>query len=205
MNKEEKIGILLSILLIISIIFVFNMHNISNDHISNTSNANIKTMGNNNINNTNNNNNTIIPKSNFSVQNVCEGCHLSGKGSIPQASNVQPHLNGGNYCLICHNFSHDKHPINNNVTCEKCHGSKNETIPVSGPKIVCINCHDYPNPLNKSFGNILSIHEPRGISCINCHADRCTNCHKEMGNDTRWEKRIIHFKTILGNSSYENK
>lgn len=135
---------------------------------------------------------TIMPK------NVCEGCHMSGKGSVPQAMIVQPHLNGGNYCLVCHNFSHGAHPMSKDVTCEKCHGSNNLTIPISGPNIVCINCHDYPNPLNKSLGNLLTIHRPREINCIDCHIDRCTKCHKEIGNDTIWENRITHFRTILG-------
>lgn len=128
---------------------------------------------------------------------VCEGCHMSGKSSVPQAMTASPHVNGGNYCLICHNFSHDKHPINKDVTCEKCHGFRNESIPVSGPNIVCINCHDYPNPLNKSYGNLITIHRQRNISCINCHAETCTKCHKEIVTNERWEKRLIHFRTIL--------
>jgi hypothetical protein len=131
------------------------------------------------------------------TKNVCEGCHMSGKGSVPQALTVTPHKNGGMYCLTCHNFSHDKHPINKNVTCEKCHGYRNETIPVSSPDIVCINCHNYPNPLEKSMGNLVIIHRPREVSCINCHADTCTKCHKEASNNTRWEKRLDHFNTIL--------
>lgn len=131
------------------------------------------------------------------TKNVCEGCHMSGKGSVPQALTVKPHLDGGMYCLVCHNFSHDKHPINKDVTCEKCHGNKNETIPVSGPNIVCINCHNYPNPLEKSMGNLITIHRPREVSCINCHVDTCTKCHKVIGNNTRWENRFSHFNTIL--------
>ena len=129
---------------------------------------------------------------------VCEGCHMSGKSSVPQAMTISPHVNGGNYCLVCHNFSHDKHPINKDVTCEKCHGFKDESIPVSGPNIVCINCHDYPNPLNKSFGNLITIHRERDISCINCHAETCTKWHKEIGKNERWEKRLVHLRTILG-------
>ena len=125
---------------------------------------------------------------------------MSGKSSIPQATTVKPHLNGGLYCLSCHNFSHETHPTSGNVTCENCHGFRNETIPVSGPNIVCINCHDYPNPLNKSYGNLVTIHRPRDVNCTNCHTNRCTNCHKEIGNDEKWEKRLTHFRTVLGNS-----
>jgi len=131
------------------------------------------------------------------TKNVCEGCHMSGRGSAPQALTVEQHLNGGMYCLTCHNFSHDKHPINKDVTCEKCHGNKNATIPVSGQNVVCINCHNYPNPLEKSMGNLVTIHRPRNVSCINCHADTRTKCHKEIGNSTKWENRISHFNTIL--------
>lgn len=190
LGKTEKIIIICSIILIFVTPILFSYLDRGMFNTNKT-----VSKGNNSIvdNSITNGQILIIPK------NVCEGCHLSGRGSVPQAMAVQPHLNGGNYCLVCHNFSHDTHPMNKDVTCEKCHGFKNETIPVSGPNIVCINCHNYPNPLNKSFGNLLTIHRPREISCINCHADTCTKCHKEIGNDTRWETRITHFRTILGN------
>lgn len=159
-------------------------------------------------------NNTIGGNDNNSMQNIfvaknpCERCHLSGKSSIPQALTIKPHVGGGAYCLVCHNSKgiHDKHPINKDVTCEKCHGEKNNfTIPsyIDG-KIVCQNCHDYPNPLIPSKGNLITVHRERNVSCITCHANTCTKCHKQIGTSEKWNKRLTHFKTILGTLPNEN-
>jgi hypothetical protein len=140
--------------------------------------------------------------SNYTVlvsKEVCEGCHISGKSFIPQALSVKPHLNGGMYCLMCHKISHEVHPMNQNVTCEKCHGT-NPTKPVFiNGSITCNNCHGYPDPLTPSYGNLISIHRPRGISCNNCHNDECTKCHIEIGGNERWEKRQAHFKALSKN------
>ncbi|MCZ7356114.1 MAG: hypothetical protein O8C66_07165 [Candidatus Methanoperedens sp.] len=140
---------------------------------------------------------------NFTVlvsKGVCEGCHMSGKPSIPQALTVTPHVNGGAYCLICHKISHEVHPINKNVTCEKCHGtSPTKPVYING-NISCNNCHDYPDPLLPSKGNLITIHIPRGVTCSSCHTDECTKCHAEVGTSERWEKRMNHFRTILGRS-----
>ena len=138
------------------------------------------------------------------TKNVCENCHMSGKSSVPQAMNVKPHVEGGSYCMICHNFSHEKHPINNNVTCNKCHEGENPTKPIFvNGNIVCNNCHDFPDPLKPSHGNIITIHENRNVTCITCHTEKCTKCHKEIGTGERWEKRLNHFKVILGASQYD--
>ncbi|MCX9073524.1 MAG: hypothetical protein OIN88_02545 [Candidatus Methanoperedens sp.] len=141
----------------------------------------------------------IVPVSNYTVlvtRDVCEGCHMSGKPFIPQALRVRPHIEGGAYCLKCHTISHEVHPINQDVTCEKCH-STSATIPeyVNG-SIPCNNCHGYPDPLVPSMGNLIDIHRPREITCNNCHTDECTKCHTEMGSSERWEKRLTHFRTI---------
>lgn len=200
--KPGYILFILLMLIVISIFFVTNGHKSGINISTNVSvNNSINISGNFPTSNINTNiSETSNEETNLDqivTKNVCEGCHMSGKGSVPQALNVKPHLDGGMFCLTCHNFSHDTHPINKDVTCEKCHGSRNESIPVSGPNIVCINCHNYPNPLEKSMGNLVTIHRPREISCINCHVDTCTKCHKVIGNDTRWENRIAHFNTIL--------
>ncbi|VVB85294.1 Cytochrome c7 c [uncultured archaeon] len=138
--------------------------------------------------------------SNFTVlvsKDVCEGCHMSGKSYVPQALSVIPHINGGAYCLSCHKISHETHPINKNVTCEKCHGTT-PTVPayVNG-SIPCNNCHAYPDPLLPSKGNLIAIHLPRGITCNTCHTNECTTCHSEMGKSERWDKRLTHFRAIL--------
>ncbi len=200
--RYTKILLVLITILIIAILFT-NKIQIQIQQPNKTDNDTIINRTDNNINRTDNNatinrtDNTI-----FISNNVCEGCHLSGKSSVPQALNVKPHTNGGFYCLTCHNFSHDKHPINKNVTCEKCHEGKNPTKPVFiNGSIVCNNCHNYPNPLEPSYGNIITIHRPRDVSCITCHADRCTKCHAEMGTSERWEKRLNHFRVILSINS----
>ena len=199
LNKTEKIVIILSTILIfgISIFFIIIEHQ-TGINVPISANVTINSTDSDSDNSSDEGTNLAIMS-----KNICEGCHMSGRRSVPQAMIIKPHLEGGSYCLICHNFSHSEHPINVDVTCEKCHGFRNTSIPVSGPNIICINCHDYPNPLNKSFGNLLTIHRSREISCINCHADKCTECHKEIGNGIRWEKRFIHFRTILG-KSYKN-
>lgn len=140
------------------------------------------------------------PVSNFTVlvsKNICEGCHISGKNFIPQALSIKPHINGGAYCLSCHEISHEKHPIDNNVTCERCHGGTSPAMPafING-SIVCNNCHGYPDPLTPSNGDLITIHRSRGVTCNTCHTDECTKCHLEMGTGERWEKRFGHFRAL---------
>jgi hypothetical protein len=155
-------------------------------------------------------NSDIQETSNYTVlvsKNVCEGCHMSGKRSIPQALTVSPHQNGGAYCLSCHVFSHQEHPMSDRgVKCEDCHGKKaNPEKPVySNGSIPCNNCHNYPDALSPSGGNLITIHRPRGISCIKCHADNCLKCHTEVGTSARWEKRLDHFKVLVVNNSIKS-
>lgn len=132
----------------------------------------------------------MVPK------DVCEGCHMSGKPFIPQALTAGPHQNGGLYCLSCHVISHEKHPMNKNVTCEKCHGSRPAKPVYDNGYISCNDCHNYPDPLQPSQGNLITIHRQRGISCNTCHTDNCTKCHSEVGTSERWIKRMNHFKVV---------
>ncbi len=130
------------------------------------------------------------------TKDVCEGCHMSGKPFIPQAESVAPHVNGGAYCLACHQISHEKHPINNEVTCEKCHGTIAGKPVYSNGSITCNNCHNYPDPLLPSKGNLITVHRPRGVSCISCHTEKCSKCHTQTGTSERWIKRMEHFKVV---------
>ncbi|MCX9085585.1 MAG: hypothetical protein OIN87_12400 [Candidatus Methanoperedens sp.] len=127
--------------------------------------------------------------------NVCEGCHMSGKSSIPQALKVESHLNGGAYCLSCHEINHEKHPMSNGVSCDSCHTGPSRPIYING-SVPCNNCHNYPDALSPSEGNIITIHRPRGISCNKCHTDNCGKCHIELGTSAKWEKRLDHFKIM---------
>ncbi len=148
----------------------------------------------------------VIQTSNFTPlisagQNICEGCHLSGKKYIPQAYEVKQHVEGGFYCPECHKIDHNTHPINRNVTCERCHGTTNPTVPqfVNGT-IVCGQCHDFPDAMEPSGGNLITIHRPRNVDCIKCHLDSsesCLKCHNEIKNNTQWETRLAHFNTLL--------
>ena len=137
--------------------------------------------------------------SNFTLmvpKDLCEACHMSGKPFIPQALTIEPHQNGGQYCLSCHVISHEKHPVNDNVTCEKCHGTGAKKPVYENGYISCNDCHNYPDPLQPSQGNLITIHRQRGISCNTCHTDNCTNCHSEAGTSERWVKRMNHFKVV---------
>jgi hypothetical protein len=139
------------------------------------------------------------PASNYTIlvpKDVCEGCHMSGKPFIPQAESAKPHVNGGAYCLTCHQISHEKHPLNKDVTCEKCHGTSPTKPVYFNGSISCNNCHDYPDPLLPSKGNLITIHRPRGVTCNTCHTDTCTKCHTELGTSERWVKRMDHFKVV---------
>ncbi len=129
--------------------------------------------------------------------NVCEGCHLSGKPFIPQAITITAHTGGGAYCLSCHKISHETHPVDDNVTCVKCHGTTPGMPVFANGSISCNNCHGYPDPLLPSYGNLLTIHRERGIACTKCHTDECTKCHEQVGTDKKWEKRLTHFRTIV--------
>ena len=136
----------------------------------------------------------IVP----SGQNICEGCHLSGKKAIPQAYEIKQHVEGGAYCLECHKIDHKVHPINNNVTCERCHGTKAPQIPeFRNGTIVCAECHDFPDPLKPSNGNLIVIHRPRNVDCTRCHTDSCLKCHNEIKNNEKWDKRLAHFRALI--------
>lgn len=146
------------------------------------------------------------PTSNYTTliymgQNICEGCHLSGKRTAPQAYEVKQHIGGGAYCLECHKIDHNTHPINSNVTCERCHGSASTPqIPAfRDGTISCAECHDYPDPLKASNGNLVVIHRPREVDCAKCHVDSCLKCHDEIKRDEKWEKRRGHFAALLKN------
>ncbi len=137
-------------------------------------------------------------------KDVCEGCHLSGKKIYPQAYQVKQHVEGGAYCLDCHTIDHNVHPMSprdKNVTCESCHGSASPQVPVfRNGTISCVNCHDYPDPLKPSNGNLIVIHRERNVDCIKCHLDSsasCLKCHTEIKSDDKWTKRLNHFNTII--------
>ena len=130
--------------------------------------------------------------------NMCEDCHFSGKKYIPQAYGIKGHVEGGAFCLKCHKITHEKHPVNDNVTCASCHGETYPKIPTPlDGKISCNNCHAYPDALSPSYGNLVGIHNPRGVSCISCHIN-CVNCHERIPDNDRWNKRNAHFNTLLG-------
>lgn len=130
--------------------------------------------------------------------NICEGCHISGKSFNPQAYELKEHVEGGAYCFKCHTIDHNTHPINQNVTCEKCHDPAAPQVPeyLNG-SIVCGDCHDYPDPLAPSQGNIVVIHRPRNVGCTDCHTESCLNCHDEIGTGEKWDKRLTHFNTLI--------
>jgi hypothetical protein len=133
-------------------------------------------------------------------QDICESCHLSGKKYIPQAYEIKQHVEGTLYCLKCHTIDHKIHPINMNVTCERCHGNKNPQIPsISEGSNVCGECHNYPDPLKPSYGNLIVIHRPRNVDCKQCHIDStasCLKCHNEIKKNEKWDTRLNHLNSV---------
>jgi hypothetical protein len=105
----------------------------------------------------------------------CNLCHI-------QPETLTKHVNGGIYCTKCHES--DIHNIHlrdntNNTICNACHDS-NQTIPKPLPDhtVICDTCHDYPDPSQPSYGNIITIHMTRGYSCTICHIQSLQNLHK---------------------------
>lgn len=129
-------------------------------------------------------------------ENICEECHMSGKVTAPQADRIRKHIDGWKYCLKCHAISHEIHPIKGNVTCQDCHGSTNPKVPShDDPVPLCDNCHAYPDALLPGYGDLVSIHQPRGINCVSCHLD-CIKCHNVALPGKKWDKRLNHFNTL---------
>jgi hypothetical protein len=105
----------------------------------------------------------------------CKLCHI-------HPETLTNHMDGGEYCLKCHES--DIHNIHlkdntNDSICNACHGN-NQTIPKPLPDhtVICDTCHDYPNPSQPSYGNIITIHMTRGYSCTICHIQDIQNLHE---------------------------
>lgn len=129
--------------------------------------------------------------------NVCEECHLSGKKYVPQAYELRDHAKGGAFCLDCHEISHNEHPVNESVSCTSCHGEISPSIPSSGNEdSSCSHCHGYPDALLSSRGNLILIHEPRGINCKDCHI-KCERCHQKNILNNGWNKRKDHLDAFI--------
>lgn len=119
----------------------------------------------------------IIPKfESIPEQTIdCKLCHV-------QPETLIKHINGGEYCLKCHESDihniHLKDSAGDSI-CNACHGS-NQTIPKPLPDhlVICDTCHDYPDPSAPSYGNIITIHMTRGYSCTICHIQDIANLHK---------------------------
>lgn len=105
----------------------------------------------------------------------CKLCHIQPK-YLPK------HIEGGNYCGECHESDiHGLHldALTDTFTCDTCHGS-NQTIPQKLPEhsVICDTCHDYPDPSQPSYGNLITIHMTRGYACNICHIQDLQNLHK---------------------------
>ncbi|HID27630.1 MAG TPA: hypothetical protein EYP22_07430 [Methanosarcinales archaeon] len=109
------------------------------------------------------------------IKPMC-ACHVSGKPFVPQAISLNQHTNGHKFCIICHGSHLHRFHIDL-VECSQCHGDP-PTIPNMGNgNIVCNKCHGYPDPLTPSNGNLLIIHQSRGIYCSNCHGSSAIQIH----------------------------
>jgi hypothetical protein len=103
----------------------------------------------------------------------CDLCHKD-------AQNLNPHINGGKFCVNCHGSQvHSIHigPGTVSLACDSCHESNvRPNIPQvqkgegPGHYSVCENCHAAPpDSLKPSNGDLIIIHLSRGKSCTNCH------------------------------------
>lgn len=110
------------------------------------------------------------------LQNPCENCHLTGKPGVPQA--VRVHKEMARYCLLCHSINHKTHPMSDaGVECSDCHG-KSAAVPTPEEGAVrCGKCHNYPDPLTPSNGNLIIVHRPRGVGCPTCHGGNVMDIH----------------------------
>lgn len=105
----------------------------------------------------------------------CKLCHI-------RPESLSKHVEGGKYCGGCHECDiHDLHlaVLTDTFTCDTCHGS-NQTIPQKLPEhiVICDTCHNYPDPSQPSYGNLLTIHIPRGHTCNLCHIQDLQSLHK---------------------------
>ncbi len=108
--------------------------------------------------------------------NRCENCHMKNKPGVPAATTV--HNNMSRYCLYCHTIDHNTHPMpEDGVPCKSCHGEEQTVPSIEQMTTNCGNCHNYPDPLKRSNGNIVTIHRPRNVSCIECHGNNVIEIH----------------------------
>jgi len=131
----------------------------------------------------------LVPKNDTEIEDIfipefepileqtidCKICHVN-------PIKVTKHIQGGDYCEPCHgNQLHDIHikDASTNVECVTCHYGKSflpEKIP--GHNSVCDTCHGYPDPVQPSYGNIITIHETRGHGCQICHIQDIQTLHE---------------------------
>jgi len=107
----------------------------------------------------------------------CTLCHT-------KAPQYKPHVNGGQYCEKCHGSNpHKIHigPGTINLDCTVCHGPPDSIHipkPIEEGRVVCENCHAYPDATKPSYGNLINIHLPRGKYCTTCHGTNVAGIHK---------------------------
>jgi len=111
----------------------------------------------------------------------CEICHT-------HPEKEKKHIEGGIYCEPCHgtdlHYLHIKETTAN-ISCVLCH-SLEPIIPEKLPEHdkVCDTCHSYPDPIQPSYGNIITIHMTRGYSCTICHIQDIQSIHINSMNSS---------------------
>jgi Zn finger protein HypA/HybF involved in hydrogenase expression len=109
-------------------------------------------------------------------QNPCENCHLTGKPGVPQADRV--HNEMARYCMLCHSVNHETHPMpDDGVACSGCHGESAAVPTLEEGAARCGKCHNYPDPLTPSNGNLILVHRPRDVGCPSCHGGNVMDIH----------------------------
>lgn len=132
----------------------------------------------------------LVPKNDIEVDEVfipefepileqtidCKICHV-------KPEKVTKHIHGGDYCEPCHgNELHNIHikDASTNISCVVCHFGES-FLPEKLPDhtSVCDTCHGYPDPVQPSYGNIITIHATRGHACTICHIQDIQTLHED--------------------------
>lgn len=132
----------------------------------------------------------LVPKNDIEVDEVfipefepileqttdCKICHI-------KPEKVTKHIHGGDYCEPCHgNELHNIHikDASTNISCVVCHFGES-FLPEKLPDhtSVCDTCHGYPDPVQPSYGNIITIHATRGHACTICHIQDIQTLHED--------------------------
>jgi len=115
---------------------------------------------------------TPVPTAVESKDIPCLACHTG-------LEDLDAHKHGGDICNRCHGLNKDVHEIHRGptTTCTLCHSELPEIPEPIDEHAVCESCHNSPNSLEPSNGNLVNIHMSRGLICTDCHLGDIADVH----------------------------